>query len=527
MNKILQKLDTVGLLVLVAGALRYTVTNVWDRWTLALFIAGSVLVVAGIAANYRQIMTALGKRSTKYATNYVVSVILVIALVSGLNFLGKRHAKRFDLTAGGQYSLAPQTLQVLDQLVDDLEIKAFFPGGSYPPLEQLLTEYRTRNRRLQFEFIDPDKRPDTAAQFGVTVYGTFTNPFTGTSLKSGTAVLFYGERQEKIEKRSEEIREEDITNAIIKVQRQESKKIYFVLGHGEKDPGVSDRGGYAAAKKALEEQGYEVGTVNLVSQGGVPPDARVLVMAGPTAEPFEQELEFMDTFLKSGGGLLLMVDPSPAASLSPFLKAWGVVPHEDVVLDVSGAGRLMGAGPSIPLVMQYEGHRITDRFNQMTYFPYARSLEIAGDKPEGISIEPVLKANPNSWGETDLKSSEANFDEKSDIQGPLNLALAVSREPKAPAEGGSPPTARMVVVGDSDFAAVPSFQSQGNGNLFLNMVSWLSQDEGLISIRPKSPQDRRVVLTQSQQSLLRIITVFLLPGAVLAAGIIVWARRRR
>jgi ABC-type uncharacterized transport system involved in gliding motility auxiliary subunit len=85
----------------------------------------------------------------------------------------------------------------------------------------------------------------------------------------------------------------------------------------------------------------------------------------------------------------------------------------------------------------------------------------------------------------------------------------------------------MVVVGDSDFPVNATFGMQGNGNLFLNMVSWLAQEEDLISIRPKSPEDRRIALSQSQQSMLRLLTVFVLPACALVAGIVVWTRRRR
>ena len=297
MNRYLQKLDTVGLLLLVAAAIYYSVTNVWDKWTISLAVSGAVLIVIGIVANYRQIMASLGRRSTKYASNYIVSVVLVFAIVAGLNYVGQRHAKRFDLTAAGRFTLAPQTLQVLDKLNKDLDIKAFFPGGEYAPLKELLLGYRTRNHRVRYEFIDPDKQPDVAKQYDVTVYGTFSNPFTGSQMKSGTVVLIYDGRREKVEKRSEEVREEDLTNAMIKVQRSEAKKVYFVQGHGEKDPADTERGGYAAAKKGLEDQGYKVDTVNLASQGKYPADAKVLVLAGPTTEPFPQELEFLNGFV--------------------------------------------------------------------------------------------------------------------------------------------------------------------------------------------------------------------------------------
>jgi len=527
MNRYLQKLDNLGLLLLVGAAIYYSVTSVWDKWALMLAIAGAALVIVGIAANYRQILTTLGKRSTKYASNYAISVILVIALVSGLNYVGQRHIKRFDLTGIGRYTLAPQTTQILDKLDKELEIKAFFPGGEYPPLKELLVGYRTKNRHVKYEFIDPDKRPELAKTYEVSVYGTYSNPFTGSQLKSGTVVVLYGGRKEKIEKRSEEVREEDLTNAIIKVQRSEAKKVYFVQGHGEKDPGDTERGGYSVAKKELEDQGFKVETVNLASEGKVPPDAKVLVLAGATAEPFAQELQFVNDFLNSGGGLLLMVDPAPAPSFDSFLKGWGVTVDNDVVLDVSGAGRLMGAGPQIPLVLRYESHKITERLKGMTFFPLARSVEPSKESVTGVTVETLFKSNPNSWGETDLKTPEASFDEKKDLKGPLSLAVALSKEVKPASDKGPAIKARMVAVGDSDFAVNAYFPAQRNGDLFLNMVSWLAQEEDLISIRPKPPEDRRIILSQSEQSMLRLVTVFLMPGAVLVIGIIVWTRRRR
>jgi ABC-type uncharacterized transport system involved in gliding motility auxiliary subunit len=527
MRKYLQKLDYVGLALLIAALFSYWGTRIWHWWILALAIAGGVLVVLGTAVNFRQIMSTMGKRSTKYAANYALSVLLVVVLLAGLNYLGHRHPKRFDLTAQGSFSLASQTLQVLDQLDQPLQIKAFFPGGDYRPLRALLTEYRARSRAVEFEFIDPDRRPDVAEDYDVSVYGTFSNPFTGSQLKSGTVVLLHGGKREKIEKRSEEVLEEDITNAIIKLQRQESKKIYFVQGHGEKDPSSAEREGYSIATTSLENQGFLVESLNLAAAGEVPDDAHVVVLAGPTNDPFPQELELLEAFLNRGGGLLVMVDPHPSPSLSGFLEPWGVRVGDNVVLDVSGAGRLMGAGPSIPLVLEYENHKLTERFKEMTFFPLARSVEPSEQIPEGVRVEPLFRSNENSWGETDFDTNEASFDEEDDHEGPLTLAVAVTKEIREATEEESAVQALMVVVGDADFAANPSFRSQGNGNLFLNMVSWLSAEEDLISIRPKDPQDKRILLSQTQQWLILVGVVFLLPGSLALAGILVWARRRK
>jgi ABC-type uncharacterized transport system involved in gliding motility auxiliary subunit len=528
MKKYLQKLDTLGLLLLVAAVIWYSVSNVWGRWNLALGLLGVVLILVGIAANYRQILGTLGKRSTKYASNYVVSLILVIALVAGLNYVGQRHPKRLDTTGSGRFTLAPQTVQVLGKLSKDVDVKAFFPGGDHAPLKELLVEYRTASPRVHFQFIDPDKQPEVAKQNEVTVYGTVQNPFTQSTLKFGTVIVSYENRREKIEKRSEEVQEEDLTNAIIKVGRSDAKKIYFVQGHGEKDPSDTERPGYSEAKKAMEGQGYKVETVNIASTGKVPDDAKVLIEAGPTTEPFPQELQLINDFLKKGGvGFFLLVDPKPAPSFESFLKDWGIKVDNDLVLDVSGVGRLMGAGPSIPLVASYESHKITDRFKAMTFFPLTRSIGPENTIPAGTTVETLFKSNVNSWGETNLDSKEASYDPAKDLKGPLSLAVAATKEIKPASDSAPALKSRMAVTGTSGFPVNAYFPLQGNGNLFLNMVSWLAQDEDMISIRPKAPEDRRIVLSQSQMSMLRLFTVFVLPGIALIVGVAVVMNRRR
>ncbi len=514
MKKLLQKLDTLGLLLLVAAAIWYSVTNIWDGWNIVLAAAGLLCVVAGLAVNYRQILATLGKRSTKYAGNYILSLILVVAVVSGLNYIGQKHPKRFDLTSGGQYSLAPQTVKILRGLDRDVEIKAFPSGGEDAALKELLAGFRTETPRLRYEFIDPDRQPEVARHYDVQTYGT--------------VVLSSGERTDKIENRSGEILEQDLTNAIIKILRTETPRIYIVQGHGEKDPSDTGQRGFSEAKRALETQGYQVESVNLVAVGRVPEDATAIIVPGPATDPFPQELDFIDGYLAQGGGALVLLDPDPSPSLEPFLKGWGVAAGDDLVLDVSGVGQLFGTGPSIPLVSEYQPHPITERFNTMTFFPLTRSVRPLDPLPEGTLVEELFRSNPNSWGETDLGTPEAQYDPGKDLQGPLPLAVAVSREIR-PATDDTPAVhARMVVAGTSNFPRNDYFGTQGNSNMFLNMVSWLAQDDDLISIRPKDPEDRRIVLSESQSSIVRLLSLLVLPGIVLAAGIaVVWNRRRR
>ena len=114
------------------------------------------------------------------------------------------------------------------------------------------------------------------------------------------------------------------------------------------------------------------------------------------------------------------------------------------------------------------------------------------------------------------------------------MAAAVSAagpapEPKPEAEAAADaprPETRVAVVGDSDFASNGVLGIQGNRDLFMNIVGWLSQQENLIAIRPKEAADRRITLTAAQQSNIIWLSLLIIPGLVFGTGVYSWWRRR-
>jgi ABC-type uncharacterized transport system involved in gliding motility auxiliary subunit len=95
----------------------------------------------------------------------------------------------------------------------------------------------------------------------------------------------------------------------------------------------------------------------------------------------------------------------------------------------------------------------------------------------------------------------------------------------AAAETNKPET-RLVVVGDSDFVTNSVGRFSGNTDMFLNMVNWLAQQENMIAVRPRNPEDRRINVTAGQDRVIFWFAVFVLPGLVFLAGIQSWWRRR-
>ena len=253
----------------------------------------------------------------------------------------------------------------------------------------------------------------------------------------------------------------------------------------------------------------------LASQTQVPADCDVLVVPGPKKPLLQPEAAMIGKYLDAGGKAMLLVEPDSDPGLDEIFKAWKIEVGNNTVIDVSAAGQMFGGGPYAPLVMKYGSHAITKDFGRtMTIFPIARSVK-GGEN--GTSL---LETSEASWGESELKAgSTPEMTEGKDLKGPLSLGVTASKTI-------GDKEARLVVIGDSDFATNRVLGFQRNGDLFLNSVNWLAQDEDLISIRPKGGTNRRVDLTGSQQNLLFWFLVVLLPLAVIGTGAWVWWKRR-
>jgi ABC-type uncharacterized transport system involved in gliding motility auxiliary subunit len=198
---------------------------------------------------------------------------------------------------------------------------------------------------------------------------------------------------------------------------------------------------------------------------------------------------------------------------------------------------------AMPVAVRYPSHPIVDRFNVLTAYPFARSVRAASGGTSGRTAQNFIESSPQSWAETNLPDMFAGkpvkFDEGKDTQGPVSLGTAASAPapeapgPKPAAAGQKPaddapkPQTRVAAIGDSDFATNGFLGVQGNRDLFMNTIGWLTQQENLISIRPRDPEDRRLTLSAAQRNVLIWVPLAVLPLAVTGTGIMVVRRRRR
>ena len=552
-----------GLIFLLFGILAGMASGIWNSmYVLAHLISGTSMLALYLFTHVENLRESVTGRRTQYATNTFVYTGLTLAVIVLLNFMGARNEYRYDASEQSIFSIAPQTASLLEGLANDIHVLAFFRENEGQAAENLLDTYTAGSNRFSYEMVDPDQRPEMAQQYEVTQYGTL--------------VIVYGDNSTRVNDLSEEV----LTNALVRITGAETKRIYFVTGHGEPDITARETpDGLGQLAASLENEGAEVVPLLLATVPDVPADASLLIVASPQRPFLENEIESLSRYLDRGGRAWILLEPQRSDELVPLLAERGIIVGDNVVIDV--VVQLL-AGPSAgvePVVSDYGFHPITEQFNQNTVFRIVRSIEPAGELPDGITASTLASTSSNSWAESnvDLVFETGEVDPEGDVEGPVSIAVAAtlgpsilnwttpaiettpstndgpgvaetqdvtegadiasninesgSQEIAGDGSGATPPTdleGRIVVVGDADWLNNSRLSVMYNEDLALNMVGWLTGgNESTITIRPRARRASRITLTDTQGWGVFYTTVLLLPELVLLSGLMIWWRRRR
>lgn len=453
----------------------------------------------------------LKARQTKYVAFATVYVLIVVAAVAVANTLADRYNKSFDATSNKRYSLSDQTAKIVKGLKQDATIRYFNQSTRFRDGKDLLDQYANLSPKVHVEYIDPDKAPQVAREAGIR--------------NLGTAVVEIGAKKEE----AKSMTEEGITGAFIRDLKSTVRTVCFATGSGEHQIEDSDREGLSRFKELLGKDNYENKSIDLLQKAEVPADCTTVVIAGPTRKYEQPEVDAIKKYIEEGGRAFFMLDPplkmgrsdiSDNDALMGMLQGWGITMNKDLVLDLNPIGQLAGLGPQVVLVSNYSSQPIVNEMKgTATGFPLSRSMEIkSGDK---TNIQKLFDSSSSSLATSNLSSPAIDVRDPKNKKGPLTLAAAGTYN-----TGKENSQGRFVVIGSSNWAVNRFLDFNGNNDLALNAINWLSSDEDLISIRPKEQEDRRITMTRGQLIWVRTTSQFILPLAVVVAGVLVWWKRR-
>jgi ABC-type uncharacterized transport system involved in gliding motility auxiliary subunit len=523
----------------IAILIRFFLPEITES-VLGLLILSLVLFLVFVIGARIEIKDFMLSKRGRYGLNTIVMIAVFIAILICANYLGVIKHRRFDVTASSQFTLAPQTMNVIKELKAPVQAIGFFPSGSQyqaaqREIQNLLEEYRYFNRDFSYKFVDPEAKPALAKQYQVRY--------------NGTIVFVSGSRQKTILAANEQ----NFTGALLEVTGIKAKKVYFLTGHGERDMNDKSEGGYFVAGRGLIRDLYQIETLNLTLTPEVPQDCAVLIMAGAKKAFPPAEKKALQAYLKRNGKILVLVDPNPPAEVREIIAEWGITIDQGRVIDKRAYAAPDMASPAI-FRGNYPPYVITAGLDT-TYFPDAASViltnelsrvlvkkdtEKDADKAAevkwpltpvqygNVAVLPAMLTTRSSWLERTGKKPESKDDKGA--KGPLALgAMLIASAPlveEMSSDVKREKLTRLVVIGDSDFASNAHIQNGGNGDLFLNAVNWLAEEEHLIAIRPKQYSFRRLVVSKNAERFIRYSSVGLLPVLVIILGGIIWWRKR-
>ncbi|MEN8182772.1 MAG: DUF4350 domain-containing protein [Myxococcota bacterium] len=484
---------------------------------------GGINLVLGVVALGVSVALALrGARrlSTPDARRVLAPPVLALLASVGGAVILERAVDALDLqldwTFEGRYELADATRALLT----DMEEQADAPGPDASPRATLFCdEFDPRCRStwlllrtmstagsLEIVRLDLDQAVEEADRFGIS--------------SSNTVVLELDGRFQTVERPSEGSLFEALQVLLVEPDRV----IYVARGEGEGDFQRTDEIGYSGLAAQLEAEGFRVRDLILAHVSEIPADAAALLIVSPERGIREPAQEALNRYLEGGGRLVALLDPGRPSGLDEILEAWGFDLPDRLVVDPA-SGPVEGDPPGVnPIVHVYEQHPVVHRLGptRMIFLLRARPV-LPGRKPaENDRIRTLAYTSPRAW----LADPEGSLDGSGAPARPADAregylpVVAAGEYPRGERE------ARIVVIGDSDFASNRYARALYNLDLALNAVHWATQQDARIVLRPKGFPPDQFPLTPQDTLRMFYGVGLLLPELLLAGAGLAWLRRR-
>lgn len=480
--------------------------------------------------------------------NLVLQAVLFLSLFTGLNYLARNHAWRFDLTRQRRYSLSPETRSYLHTVKRPVRIIVTLSDDSSNPkaaqafreVRGLLREYVYETEasdagKITVEYLDIYQHRREAEQLGLD--------------QANVIVLLSGENRQlvtidelyRVENRERKAfqGEQVITAAVLGVSNPGKKKIYFLAGHGELNPDdVDPAKGLSQARDMLRQRNFDVDTLSLGYLRKVPEDASLLIAVLPQGRFQPVEVELLRQYLAaSAGRLVLMLAPGQPHGLEDLLLDWGVLVDDDLIRD-SGPQEMTEEGDL--LLRFFTPHPITQ-----TLIDYKLPLAVGPSRSvrpdpgrslgNGLSVTTLAATSTTAWGEVGYRlRAVPDFTAGVDLKGlpnmePANRLGVIVASERTSARGNLPFSVkggRLVVFGTGDLIAnnrIPDLAAQ---NIFLKAVNWAVDSDAQFNIPTRTVERFHLSLSAGELKRLRFSLLFALPGVALLLGLIVyWTRR--
>ena len=498
---------------------------------LILFVLGVGLAVI---MDWQLYIGFLSMKTAKNGISMGFSILLTVVLCFSLAYLSTRFEISFDITEEKINSLAPQTLQILDTLDEDLYIRVFYKGKE---------GQRQRNaiRRNLFLFKQTSSRIKDRYYNAYTENSMAQKYLNDLSDKNNNIFVFVEYKGQKTQALSP-FNEEKITSAMIQVTRRGERSVYFLSGHGERD-----KQELSQLQSALTDSSFRVKGLNFIKDGfQVPTDSAALLIVGPSRLFLPKEMEAVTQYLEQGGRVLLALDPDRQTSDGESTQKTGAKNFQSLLstfgIKYTGhylASRLpaiMGLGPLGILGMHFDQqHPITRSFESGAFVIFNRASPVKTTPMQNVQFTELVKTNVHILSAASLEREQLQKGKRSSYV----VGVVAKRKNDLDADPKNKSTNNtkkdkpkkkatlLAVFGDSDFMTNPFFHASTgwNKDIIMNTIAWLVDEADLISIRARKLKSTQLILKQSDKMGIILFSI-ILPCILFIVGGVLWFRRR-
>lgn len=469
------------------------------------------------------------KNRLKYGLNSLIITAAVIAAILIINaivsVIGSKANLKIDMTHDRVYEMSDWTKEAVRGVDRDVTIYALYPqsvsGDNAYAVRRYLENYARLNSKIHIEYIDPYTNPAFAQKY----------TSRGESVSEGTIIAECGDKYRIVpfDKQFERgvLKDEETTNLYLSMESSVTNAVLYVTSAGAGQTiyfteGHSETSAYFP--EALKNDGRSVDKLDL--SGGIPEDAAMVIISCPERDISEAELGVIDEYMKNGGRLMYVTSAGMSANenLNGYMAEWGIDVHNDCIAEEDSDYLLSIHNDTVELAGM-ESHDITDNLiaqKLKLIAPFSSSLDIKGTNKHNAVQTALLKSSVKSWS-AELKNG--SLDKDTAVQGPRSIAVLSETLDENKAK---------VFVLSSLFALESGVNGQpiltqssyANRDFILNTISYMCDEQNGTYLRSKDISTNLLSVTESQKRVCRIFLMYLLPIAIIAAGIAVWRKRK-
>jgi len=487
---------TLGIISLVL----FVVSPEYSTFNQYLVMSFFGLLLVLLFIRRKDIQVAIKKSFIRNSITNIITIFLIFCIVGITNFISLKNTKYVDITNSQVHTLTDQTKTVLDKIDSPIKMTLFANRSEWKKYLSLLNLYKYTHPKVEIDAIDVDTNPSLVKLNNIS--------------ESGTVIIEYLGKKMQIKLKDELA----LTNAIIKLQRAKTLKVYYTTGHGELNRQLDTKEGGKFLFNKIKDSNYNLIPLDILRRSEVPEDADALLILGPRDSFLDMELNTLKKYLDKGGDMLITLGPefdgTKNQNFYDLIAKYGLRFKNAIVVD--RLSTVQNTQATIPIVNEYNlDHRISKKFEGRTLFPLSGAIFNSTESNGDLVYSAIANSSPfpASWAESDLAkvaTGNAVFDIK-DTKGPVALASVVENTKL---------DSRLAMFASSSFI-VNGYQGQSsNFNLFLNTLAWVIKEEGIISLNRPELTNEMILLSASQITLIFYFSILFLPFLLFAIAII-------